>query len=46
MPCGHVHDSTAGDPDHGLPRGSCFEDLLADLACLLCGVGKAGFAPD
>ena len=41
--CKHVYDPAVGDPDHGIARGTAFEDLPADWTCPLCGVGKEDF---
>lgn len=41
--CGHVFDPAAGDPEHGIPPGTRWEDLPADWACPVCGAGKDAF---
>jgi rubredoxin len=42
--CGYVYDPATGDPDHGIPPGTSFNDLPADWVCPDCGVGKSEFA--
>ena len=42
--CGYVYDPAVGDPDNGIAPGTAFEDLPADWACPLCGVGKDEFS--
>ncbi|MGV8042393.1 MAG: flavin reductase [Thermoanaerobaculaceae bacterium] len=41
--CGHVYDPAAGDPEHGIPPGTRWEDLPADWVCPVCGAGKDAF---
>ncbi len=41
--CGYEYDPAVGDPDNGIAPGTAFEDLPADWACPLCGVGKDQF---
>ena len=41
--CGWTYDEAAGDPDNGIAPGTKWEDLPADFACPLCGVGKDQF---
>lgn len=36
----HPHD---GDPEHGAPAGTAFQDLPADWFCPRCGAGKPDF---
>lgn len=43
--CGYVYDPKVGDPDHGVPAGTAFEDVPADWVCPDCGVGKSEFSP-
>lgn len=38
--CGYIYDPAAGDPEHGIPAGTKFEDLPDDWTCPECGVGK------
>lgn len=44
--CGYVYDPAKGDPDHGIPPGTRFEDLPADWTCPDCGVGKDEFSKE
>lgn len=41
--CGYIYDPAKGDPDHGHPAGTKFEDLPGDWVCPECGVGKDMF---
>ena len=41
--CGTVYDPALGDPAHGIPAGTKFEDLPADWKCPRCRQGKAKF---
>ena len=43
--CGYVYDPKVGDPDHGVPAGTAFEDIPAGWVCPDCGVGKSEFSP-
>ncbi len=43
--CGFVYDPAVGDPDHGIPAGTKWEDIPADWVCPVCGVGKDQFKP-
>ena len=38
--CGYVYDPEVGDPDHGIPPGTAFEDLPDDWHCPYCGATK------
>ena len=38
--CGYEYDPAVGDPEHGIPAGTAFEDLPDDWSCPLCSVGK------
>ncbi len=42
--CGYVYDPAIGDPDHGIPAGTRFEDLPDNWVCPVCGTEKADFA--
>jgi len=42
--CGYIYDPAAGDPEHGFPPGTRFEDLPADWVCPVCGTEKIDFA--
>ena len=41
--CGYEYDPEVGDPEHGIPAGTPFEDLPEDWECPLCGLGKDSF---
>ena len=43
--CDWVYDPTVGDPEHGIPAGTPFEELPDDWSCSLCFVGKEDFEP-
>jgi rubredoxin len=42
-PCGYIYDPAKGDPEHGIPAGTKFEDLPEDWMCPICGLGKSAF---
>ena len=44
--CGYEYRPEVGDPEHGVPEGTDFEDIPADWVCPLCGVGKDDFSPE
>jgi rubredoxin len=41
--CGYVYDPEIGEPDLDIAPGTAWEDLPADFACPVCGVGKELF---
>ncbi len=41
--CGQVYDPAVGDPEHGIPAGTAFEDLPADWKCPRCRQPKSAF---
>ena len=41
--CGFLYDPAVGDPEHGIPAGTPFEELPEDWVCPLCGAGKDMF---
>lgn len=41
--CGYVYDPEKGDPEHGIPAGTAFEDLPDDWKCPRCRQGKENF---
>ena len=41
--CGYIYDEAAGEPDHGFPPGTKWEDIPDSFTCPDCGVGKADF---
>ena len=43
--CGYVYDPAVGDPDHGIPAETPFEDLPDDWKCPRCRQGKEKFNP-
>jgi flavin reductase (DIM6/NTAB) family NADH-FMN oxidoreductase RutF len=42
--CGFVYDPAIGDPEHGIPAGTRFEDLPENWVCPVCGAVKTDFA--
>lgn len=43
--CGAVYDPAVGDPEHGIPAGTKFEDLPTDWKCPRCRQPKDKFNP-
>jgi rubredoxin len=43
--CKYVYDPAVGDPDHGIPGGTPFEDLPEGWVCPVCLLGKEYFEP-
>ena len=47
--CGYIYSPLRGEPHHGIPAGTAFEDLPDDYLCPICGmqgkgrIGKWGF---
>ena len=41
--CGAVYDPALGDPEHGIPAGTPFEELPEDWKCPRCRQGKDKF---
>ncbi|MBR3271314.1 MAG: rubredoxin [Clostridia bacterium] len=41
--CGYVYDPAVGDPKHGIPAGTRFEDLPEDWKCARCRQPKEKF---
>ncbi len=41
--CGFVYDPSEGDPDHGVPAGTAWENIPEDWVCPLCGADKEMF---
>ncbi|MDD4891166.1 MAG: rubredoxin [Phycisphaerae bacterium] len=39
--CGHIYDPKLGEPAHGIPPGTPFEDLPAGWVCPVCRSPKA-----
>ncbi len=42
--CGHIYDPALGDPEHGIPTGTRFEDLPENWVCPVCGAEKTEFS--
>ncbi len=42
--CGYIYDPAVGDPEHGVPAGTRFEDIPDDWVCPVCGTEKIDFA--
>jgi rubredoxin len=38
--CGYIYQPNTGDPEHGFPPGTKFEDLPENWTCPVCGVKK------
>ena len=43
MACSYVYDPQAGDPEHGVPPGTPWEQVPEDWVCPVCGVPKDMF---
>jgi rubredoxin len=43
--CDYEYDPTLGDPEHGIPAGTAFEDIPNDWRCPVCGISKDAFIP-
>ena len=43
--CGYTYDPEKGDPAHGIPAGTRFEDLPSDWKCPRCRRPKSSFHP-
>lgn len=41
--CGWVYDEEQGDPDHGIPPGTRWEDVPDDFVCPECAISKSAF---
>lgn len=41
--CNYIYDPEKGDPEHGIPAGTKFEDIPADWVCPICKHGKEVF---
>lgn len=44
--CGYVYDPAQGDPAHGIPPGTAFENLPEKWRCPICYVAKDQFDPE
>lgn len=40
MTCNWEYDEAAGDPEHGIPPGTAWEDVPEDWVCPNCGMSK------
>jgi rubredoxin len=43
--CAHIYDPKAGDPAHGIPPGTKFEDLPEEWVCPICSSPRAMYEP-
>lgn len=41
--CNYIYDPEKGDPEHGIPAGTKFEDIPDDWVCPICKHGKEVF---
>jgi len=41
--CGYIYDPAKGDPEHGIPAGTAFEQLPVNWTCPICGAPKSQF---
>ena len=41
--CGYVYNPEHCDIEHGMDKGTAFEDLPDDWDCPICGMGKSAF---
>ena len=41
--CGYIYDETTGNPEHGIPPGTKWEELPDNWVCPICGATKADF---
>ena len=41
--CGYVYDPEIGDPEHGVEKGTEFEDVVEDWICPICAANKDEF---
>ena len=44
--CGYVYDPEVGDPEHGVEKGTAFDNLPADWVCPVCGASKMDFVEE
>lgn len=44
--CNYIYDPAKGDPAHGVPAGTPWEQVPEDWECPDCGVGKDSFSPE
>ena len=43
--CGWIYDPAKGDPAHGVPAGTAFQDVPDGWVCPECGADKSMFSP-
>ena len=43
--CGWIYDAAKGDPAHGVPAGTAFENIPDGWVCPECGADKLMFSP-
>jgi rubredoxin len=43
--CGYIYDPAKGDPKHGIPPGTLFEELPVNWSCPICAATKDQFNP-
>ena len=41
--CGYIYDEAVGEPGHGIPPGTRWEDVPMNWACPECGARKEDF---
>ena len=41
--CGYIYDEATGNPEHGIPPGTKWEELPDNWVCPVCGATKADF---
>jgi len=41
--CGYIYNPEYCDVEHGIDKGTAFEDLSDDWGCPICGIGKSAF---
>jgi len=41
--CGYIYDEAKGDPEHGIPPGTKWEDVPINWTCPECGASKEDF---
>lgn len=41
--CTYIYNPEVGDPQHGIPAGTPFEDLPPTWKCPVCGAPKSEF---
>lgn len=42
--CGWIYDPEIGDPDHGVPAGTSFDDVPDTWVCPVCEAEKSEFS--